>query len=216
LPTHPSATRHTDADLDYGARRQATDDPSEHTYADRGTPDALIEYVEHAHRSGYAPLYRDALHTSFLFRFTPDVAESLGLPGDEPWWGKIDELASATNMFDSPEVTDIRFSLTRTHGWIPCVDIRGGSPPDTLYGLLARFVPDIRVTIETPGEEPITLLVDNTFIDVEVVPDPEFRGLWTVARMEEIYKTPAALPISDLRGTMVASCTWGYIKALFR
>jgi hypothetical protein len=210
-----SDTRQTDPDLDNAVMRKPTDDPSERKIADRGTPDALIEYVEHAYRSEYAPLYGDGLHRLFLFVFTHDVADSMGLPPDEPWWGKTNELASAAKMFNSSEVSRVEFSLTRMGAWFPYADIRGGSPPDTLYGQFARFVPDIRVTIEAPGEEPITLLVDNTFIDIMVVPDPESRGLWTVARMEEIYRTPATPRISGSRGVMVASITWGHIKALF-
>jgi hypothetical protein len=211
-----SDTRHTDPDLDYAIMRQPTDEPSEHRCADRGTPDALVEYVEHAYSSEYAPLYGDGLDRLFLFVFTPDVADSLGLPPDQPWWGKTNELASATNMFNSPEVTRVKFSLTRMGGWAPCVDIRGGSDPDTLYGLSARLVPDIRVTIETPGEEPVTLLVDNSYIDIMVVPDPEFRGLWTVAKMEEIHRIPSGLPVSGSREVTVESHTWGLIKSLFR
>lgn len=211
-----SDTRHTDPGLDYAVIRQPAGDPSERKCADRGTPDALIDYVEHAYRSEYAPLYGDALHRLFLFVFTMDVADSLGLPPDQPWWGKTNELASASNMFNSLDVTDVEFALTRVGGWTPCIDIRGGSQPDTLYGLFARFDPHIRVTIEAPGEEPLMLLVDNSLLDVIVVPDPEFRGLWTVARMEEIYKTPAAFPASGSRKTMVASITWGHIKSFYR
>jgi len=211
-----SDTRHTDPDLDYAVDRKSTDDPSEFMCADRGTPDALIDYVEHAYSSEYALLYRDALHTLFLFEFTDDVADSLGLPPDQPWWGKTDELASAINMFNGAEVTRVKLSLARMGEWTPCVDPRPGSSPDTLYGQFARFVPDISVTIERPGEEPIILMVDNSYIDIIVVPDPRFRGLWTVARMQEIYKTPAALPIRGSRGVMTASTSWGEIKALFR
>lgn len=210
-----SDTKHTDADLDYAVDRKSTDGPSEHRCADRGTPDALIDYVEHGYSSEYAPLYSDALHTLFLFEFTDDVADSLGLPPDQPWWGKINELASTTNMFNSPEVTRVKLSLARMGEWTPCFDILPGPPPDTLYGQFARFVPDIRVTIEWPGEEPLTLVVDNSYLDIIVVPDPRFRGLWTVARMQEICRTPAASPIGGSRGVMTESTSWGEIKGMF-
>jgi hypothetical protein len=211
-----SDTRHTDIELDYSVERKSTDDPSEHRCADRGTPDALIDYVEHAYGSEYAPLYRDALHTLFLFVFTQDVADSLGLPPDQPWWGKTSELASAVNMFNSAEITRVEFSLARLGAWNPCMDIHPGSPPDTLYGQFARFVPDISVTIERSGEEPITLVVDNSYLDIIVVPDPNSRGLWTVARIQEIYRTPTALPVGGSHGVMTASTSWGEIKGMFR
>ena len=211
-----SDTRHTDIDLDYAVERKSTDDPSEQRYADRGSPDALIDYVEHAYGSEYARLYGDALHSLFLFGFTADVADSMGLPPDEPWWGKTNEVASATNMFSSPEVTRVKFVLARMGAWVPCMDIRGGSPPDTLYGLFARFAPDIMVTIEWPGEEPITLMVYNSYLDITVAPDPRSRGLWAVTKIEEVYKTPAASPLAGSRGVMTESTTWGEIKALFR
>jgi hypothetical protein len=194
----------------------ASGDPAERRYADRATRDDLITYLEHAYRSEYPGLYADALHGSFLFVFTLDVADSLGLPPDQPWWGKTNDVNSTRTMFLAPEVTSIEIDLHKPGDWFPCMDIRPGSEPDTLYGFCARFEPYIMVTIAEAGEEGLILLVNDTFLDIMVVPDPEFEGLWVVARIKEVYKSPAILGASRPRRMLVETCSWGLIKSLFR
>jgi hypothetical protein len=195
---------------------QTAENPWEQRYADRGTPDDLIEYLEHAYRSEYPALYGDALHASFLFEFTPQDAEAMGLPPEAPWWGKMEDMNSTGNMFGSAEVTSIEISLAKAIDWVPCIDIRPGTPPDTLEGLCARFDPYIEVVVEEAGQDPMMLLVYDSWLDVLVVHDPDFPGLWSIARIEEQYKSPTTMAASRSRSILVEPCSWGTIKALFR
>jgi hypothetical protein len=181
------------------------------------TRNALLNCLCIAYEGEDVEAYADLLHEQFLFCFTPEVAESIGLPPDETWWGKTDDVASTRNMFDDEAVTRVRISLDEPT-WFWCQVVRQNpapDPPDTLEGFCTRVRPDIRVTIEEPGKEPLILLVDRSWLDIEVVPDPDEEGLWQVITMEESRYFPGTQGIStlDAEGEMQ---TWGMIKAMFR
>ena len=155
---------------------------------DRTNQDNLMNFFAQAYEDKDILDYDDALDVSFLFQFTPEVAESLKLPEDKPWWGKTEDVISTGNMFEEPTVTDIVMDYEYVVDWYTCWDsLTTEFGKDTLFsGLCARLKPDIKVTIETPGTEPRILWVNNSWLDVMVVPDRFEDELWTILRIQEL------------------------------
>jgi hypothetical protein len=156
----------------------------------RLTRNNLMEFFAYAYEEENIEHYEESLHDKFLFQFTPAVAETLGLPPAEPWWGKTEDVASTRNMFEEATVTAITMQLDYVINWYGCVDLRQHEvPPDTIEGWCARFDATIDVTIEEPGKEPLTLIVRDSYLDVIVTPDPKSTtGEWVIVRIEEKEK----------------------------
>jgi hypothetical protein len=153
---------------------------------DRTTPDKLLNFFSQAYEDQDIDKYDESLDLAFHFQFTQEVADSLGLPPDQPWWGKVEDLASTGNMFDNPEVTSIAMDMIRRIPWYACTD----SITD-LDGLCSVIEPDIKVTVERAGEsEPTTYWVNNSRLDVMVIQDRNDSDLWTILRIEEYLKNP--------------------------
>jgi len=154
----------------------------------RTTPDNLLLFFAEAYKGKEIDDYADALDANFLFQFTNDVANDIGLPADEPWWGKSDDEKSTRTMFDEPTVTDITFSYEFvTPEW----DLFSVDRDDTTFsGVWRRLDPLIQVTTITESEiDPIlTYRVDSSWLDVYVVPDRYTEGLWTILKIEESEK----------------------------
>ena len=106
----------------------------------RDTPDNLMLFFAQAYKEKDLDDYDLALDEDFLFQFTPDIADSLGLPADKPWWGKTEELSSTQQMFENPSVTDITFIYETVGEWIPHTEVRDDT---TFSGLFRRFDPTI-------------------------------------------------------------------------
>lgn len=158
--------------------------PPEYNRKDR---DNLLNFLANAYENKDIDRYTEALHDKFQFQFTADVAESIGLPADEPWWGKTEDVASTRNMFETETVTRVQMSLGEPV-WYWCQVVRRNKepdPPDTLEGFCTRVAPDIRVTIEEPGMEEKILNVDRSWLDIAVTPDPDEDGLWQIIAIEE-------------------------------
>jgi hypothetical protein len=153
----------------------------------RDTPDNLMLFLARAYRDKDMDDYYEALDESFLFLFTEEVATELGLPPDEPWWGKTEEVTSTGNMFDSPNVTDIVFSYEAVGlDWDPVTEAREDT---TFSGLFRRFDPLIEVTTLVEEEDPILKYrVNESWLDITVVPDRFTEGLWTILKIEESHK----------------------------
>ncbi len=146
------------------------------------TRDGLLNFFANAYENRDLERYSEALHDKFQFQFTPEVAESIGLPADEPWWGKTEDVASTNNMFNEQTVTRIKMDLPDPN-WFPCRVIR--DPADTLDGFCTRVTPDIRVTIEEPGKEELILLVNKSWLDIAITLDPNDDELWQIIGIEE-------------------------------
>jgi hypothetical protein len=133
--------------------------------------------------------YEEALHDAFQFVFTKDIAESLGLPPEEPWWGRTKDVASTKKMFASSEVTEVNMSYISVDRWVPVTDSVGG---EEYNGVFSRVQPDILVTVETPGEEPMRYVVNESYLDVTVVKDPTVpeENLFVILKIEEIPMNP--------------------------
>ncbi len=163
-----------------------------HGSIDRKTPDGLLNWLAVSYAEKDLESYEEALHDEFLFVFTKDIADTLGLPEDKPWWGKTKDVASTGKMFGSSEVTRISMDYV-PYGdqWAPYEEVR----EDTIvyYGTSRRVIPDILVTIDNPGQEELNLVVHDSFLDVVVVRDPTRPNevLYVFLKIEEISQNPS-------------------------
>lgn len=157
---------------------------------DRKTPDGLLNWLAVAYAEKDLEAYEEALHDEFLFVFTKDIADTLGLDPDEPWWGKTKDVTATGNMFNSSEVTRITMDYV-PYGdqWVPNEELRDTT---MYYGTSRRVIPDILVTIDK-GQEPLNLVVQDSYLDVFVVRDPKFPNqvLYVFLKIEEIPQTPS-------------------------
>jgi hypothetical protein len=147
---------------------------------DRKTPENLMKFFADSYVEKDIDRYDESLHDEFLFTFTTEDAELIGLPVDEPWWGKTPDVNTADNMFESPDVSKIEMDLPIAGGPWPSED-----------GLLYRLEPTIKVTVEDPGGgEPTTYFVFSSYFDVEIVEDPYDSELWVFKGIQESLKQP--------------------------
>jgi hypothetical protein len=185
--------------------------PEERRYSERGTPDEAVTSMMLGYDREHVAAYACALDGELRFQFLPEVAESLGLPPGEPWWGKTEDLSSTQNMFGSAMVTGVNASLVRMTSWSACTD-----PVTGRDGMCARFEPDIMITIEEPGNEPIILWVNQTWVDVTAVRDQHDEGLWCILALEEIAKPFTVFADTRIRSLTTEGSSWGSIKAMFK
>ena len=206
-----STDRHTGVDAGSALPSSGLTGPEERKYAERGNADEAVACMMTAYEREHLAVYARALDEEFRFQFLPEVAESLGLPPGEPWWGKANDLTSTQNMFGAAFVANINASLVRLTGWTACTD-----PVTDRDGMCARFEPDILITIEEPGQEPVIFWVSQTWVDVTAVPDQYEPGLWCILALVEVGKDPGIL--ADARGRTLAAegISWGDIKAMYR
>lgn len=157
------------------------------------TPDNLIAAVACAYQTKDLDFYESLLHEGYRFVFVVDVADSLGLPADEPWWGKTKDLGSTANLFaDGNAAFSITFAPV-SDGWTPAeVDCDG----IVCNGFFRRYIIDLKLEIEGAGAEPMTIIGDDTFLDVVVVPHPLYDGHFAVLVMEEVFRAPGAAPLT--------------------
>jgi hypothetical protein len=149
----------------------------------------ILETYAYAIETEDINLYDEILHDCFIFIFPAGVADSLGLPPWEPWWGKTQEVASMRSLFQDPTVTEIEFEYESVGGWSLVTIVLG---PDSVDGMFSRTEPIVRLMVEKPGEEPSLLVLDESYLDFTVVPDPMFpnEGRFVIARIEEVPKNP--------------------------
>lgn len=160
-----------------GCSVSSDDGPGVEVEYDRETPEHLIAFFADAYERQDLDKYGESLHDEFLFKFLPNDADSVGLPADEPWWGKTEDVDAAERLFDNAEVTNVAMDLTRITKW----------PTEDGFGF--RLEPDIKVTVEKPGAtEPLVLWVNNSWFDVEIVEDPYDEDLWVFVYIEESLK----------------------------
>jgi hypothetical protein len=163
---------------------------------DRETPGNLLNFFIQSYVNENIADYDVSMDDNFLFHFTKDVADELGLPAEEPWWGKTEDVTSTNNMFAAPRVTEILMSLEAETDWEEWNVAIG----DSLYETLgARFKPDIKVTVEEQGEEPRTHWVHETRIWFYVKEDDTDSNLWEIIKIQEEEINPGAFSLSAIR-----------------
>jgi hypothetical protein len=180
----------------------------------RPTPDSLLSFLAEAYEGRDIDAYSEALHDYYEFEFTPDIADSLGLPPDRSWWGKEMDVASTGNMFDDVHVNHIEFNLSQfdvRSDWQDCWrEFISDDPPETtlIQGLCQNFEPDIKVYMEEPGQEERILWVHESILGIMVIPDPSSEGEWVVVRIVETKRDPLT--------SATEPSTWGGIKGMFK
>jgi hypothetical protein len=172
----------------------------------RSTPECLISSFEWALQYKDIDDYSQCLSDTYLFEFTPVDAEGIGLPPDAPWWGKTQDMAAMAGMFEHPDVARIECTLSIESG--PSV-----SAEDVTY----RLEPDMRFTIDPGGGgEPVTYWVRNSWLDVEIVPDPYDSGKWVFERMTEVLKAEFTTGSGTGPTESGEYSTFGGVKAMFK
>lgn len=167
----------------------------------RASIEGLIEHFAGSLEARDIDAYSGCLTEGYIFEFTPEDADSLGLPPDEPWWGKIPDVASTSNMFSDPEVTQIQVDL-----YIESRGYAGG-----IYTVTCD--PSIKVTIEPAGGgEAFTYWVYGSWLYFKIGPDEAESGLLQIVGIREELKggpAPGILAAVEL-------CTFGGIKAMYK
>ncbi|MGD8627652.1 MAG: hypothetical protein PVH52_01090 [bacterium] len=165
----------------------------ENRCAGRSTPDDLLCTLACAHNEREFDAYAGLLHEDFIFVLVPEVAESLSLPAEEPWWGKASDIAATKALFEDETVTDIWFSYELAVDWFACEDVRTDT---TFTGICCRLDPFIGVTVKDVRADSTyvdtTYRVDNSWLDITLVRDTHAEDLWVVLRMQEYLKQPKA------------------------
>ncbi|MFC1799969.1 hypothetical protein ACFL2Z_03555 [Candidatus Eisenbacteria bacterium] len=180
---------------------------------DLSNPDSLLRFLAKSYADKDLDGYDVCLDESFLFIFTDDIADLLGLPVSEPWWGKTEDLNSTRMMFDDPSVESVMFAYEVVGEWVDTTVVR----PDTSFsGFFRRIDPLIEVVTatENPEDPELVFRVDGSWLDVMVVPDRFWEGHWCILSIQEVEKQPfKALPASASAGTEPG--TWGAIKSMW-
>jgi hypothetical protein len=174
----------------------------------RRTAEGLLQKYSESLEAADLEGYTECLDEDYRFVFTPQDAEDLGLLPDEPWWLRIDDLASTANMFADDDLHSIQVDLT-------VVDqdtvTTGGDPAITI-----QVEPAILVVLIPPGEEPIYLEVTETWLFFELIRDAADDRLWVISELEEEYQTPPPGVTGQAEAAVVDPFTFGDTKAYFR
>jgi hypothetical protein len=174
----------------------------------RQTAEGLIQQYSESFEAANLEDYTDCLDGAYKFIFTPQDAEDLELPQDEPWWLLADDLASTEAMFDHDDLHLIQFDLTVVDQ--DTADV-GGDPVITI-----KMDPAILVVLIPQGEEPYYLDVTETWLYFSLVPDAADDRLWKLASIEEEPKVEPAVSSGGSQGRATEHLTFGDIKAIFR
>jgi hypothetical protein len=175
-----------------------------HAISPRSSVSRLLGTYARSCEDRYIEMYGECLADDYLFVFVPDVAESLGLPPWGPWWGKAHDMASMAKLFGSSAVTSIRFDHTPVSSDTLVIN-------DSLT-VRIRVEPDIRVLIERPGEDALYYLVNASYLDFRLIPDPRFPDLWVILETKEIRKNRVRQTAAN---SAVQGFTYSELKAMF-
>jgi hypothetical protein len=188
---------------------KTTNSAADGTCPDPASRDDLLQCLCCAYEARDAETYSSLLHQSFRFGFVPDIAESLGLPAAEPWWGRASEVLAASNMFADSALTRVVMNVIDP-AWFAWEDTLTG-----FQGYRARVTPDIRIILEEPGSEETILLVNCTWLDIFVVSDASKPGQWLIVSIEEFGIPGRGFRTGPL-GTGVWNMTWSRVRYRFR
>lgn len=173
------------------------------------TPDNLMTALACVYGSKDFEAYEHLLHDEYRFSFMVFVADSLGLPPDEPWWGKTTDLQSTANLFTDGNADFSIVFIPVLEGWTPHEIDRG----DTVFtGVFRRYIIDLKLELEEPGTEPINLVGDATYVDVMVVSHPYIAGHFAVLDIEESPRIQVKAPQACLEQAL----TWSEVKGMYR
>lgn len=171
----------------------------------RSTPENLVDALAYSIKHMDIDVYDECLHDEYLFIFDSFAARFVGLPEDEPWWGKADDVNAMSNVFNNPAVVRIECAIE--------VDT-GPWPTDDGFGY--RLYPDMMFTTVRSGDwEGYTLPIQDSWFYVEIVADPDARGEYVFREIEEAWRDPWQAGSAPGPGAMSYSSTFGMVKAMF-
>ena len=177
--------------------------------ARRTSPDSLLRALATTYNEQNSECYADLLHDDFIFVFVPEVAESLGLPPNEQWWGRTTDIEATGALFEDSTVTEIWFSYELVGDWFVWEDVRTDT---TFTGICRRLDPLIEVKLQAAGIDTV-YRVDNSWLDITLVPDTHSEDLWVALRIQEHLKQPKTSASPTALATRPSSLS--LIKALW-
>ena len=173
----------------------------------RETPEGLVQALAYSMEHKDIDLYDECLHDEFLFTFTPEDAEMVGIPADQPWWGKTPDVSAMNEMFKDPIVVEIECDLP----------VNGG-PWTIPEGVQYRLEPTMKFTLDQgPAAEDSTLFVFSSWFYVKISRDPYDGDKWVFRAIQETLKDPKGARSgagSDVAA--VEATTFGSVKARYK
>jgi hypothetical protein len=139
----------------------------------RETADGLVQVLAESLEDKDIQAYGECLSDMYKFFFLESDWEDAGVTPAEPYWDKARDAAATANMFSNEYVSDIVCEFEIVHRETSASHIS------------LRAEPDLRVTIEEPGAEPVTFWANRTLLDFIVVPDPGDPDLWSIQEIQE-------------------------------
>jgi hypothetical protein len=164
--------------------------------AGRAGPEELAGYFFSAWGERDIDTYSECLAPNHQFWLEVAIAEGLGMDLECAWWGRAQDVHMMGNMFDSPLVEEVRAEIAVVSG------------PDTTEGpsgpvLTMRLEPTIDVAIDIGEETPTVFQVHESYLDLEIVPDPSQSGLWVIASIAETAKRSGSGATEPTRLTQI-------------
>ncbi len=151
--------------------------------------------------------YASCLSENYRFVFLEDVADSLGLPPSQPWWGKEDDVAAMTNLFGDQRVSWEQFDYA-----VQSTDTLSNA--DSMI-VKMRIRPDIVIFTERSQGEPIYLLIRQSHLDFRFASTAASMDDWImVETSEERVRLQAPVPRPGQGAT--EPFTYSELKAMFR
>jgi hypothetical protein len=170
----------------------------------RTVDEALLDYAKSIEDKDIET-YGDCLDYDHRFIFMEDVADSLHLPPEAPWWTKTEDLEAMSTIFGHAYVSDILFKydvVSRDTSWTAGRMV-----------IKLRVLPDIWLTYELPWEEPVYFRVNDEYMDFKFVSRGCCCGRWTIFSVEEIRLNPDR--DKRIGRALTEPMSWGAIKAWF-
>jgi hypothetical protein len=164
----------------------------------RISPDSLFLHLAESFWQRRPDWYEDCLAEDFVFELTEEIAEYLGLPDAEPWLDRATDVKAVKKMLTDTSIDDVGFDFVAV-----------GEPGDGEEEgtLVYKTTPDIVITVACPSEEPITYVVNHSWLEITVSRDPADEDLWIIRKIKEI---PFPATGSDAcEGTRVTMMTRG-------
>jgi hypothetical protein len=172
----------------------------------RATPEDLIDALAYSMEHKDIGVYDECLHDEYIFVFMSEDTASLGLPPDEPWWGRTQDISAMSRLFADSNVVSIECGLVVEYGPWPTDD-----------GLGYRLDPNMKFTIDGGAQEDTTLWVFASWLYIEVVPDPYAAENWVFKEIEEMPKAGSSTRSAPGSGEMATeAATFGSVKARYK
>ena len=170
----------------------------------RETADGLVQVFAQSLEDGSIQTYSECLSQTYKFFFMESDWEDAGVTPAEPYWDKARDAAATANLFGSEYVSEVICDFEVVHRETSASHIS------------LRAEPDLRVTVEGPGQEPITYWANRTLLNLIVVADPGNPDLWSIQEIHEIgLDVDVHAAGHPLKGGGEYS-TVGKIKAMFK